>query len=343
LPVVRMAGKGVLIVGAGLTSAYTASLLAEALPQVSLTVWDKARGPGGRMTSSRIGVSPGPTSSVDLGAQYLSPSLQTPFQKEYNELLEKGIIQHLPTELLIGHRHPEGSQHYTASAGVGQIVKHFLNKSGAQLQFDKRVTEVRAGTEGCGWTVITEEGHHQEFGVVILTLPVPQVLQLGGEMPEKIQGFMEKLNQVQYSTRYALGMLFEEGKDLGLPWAARYLPGHPSLIYLGVRGSSVVTHSTVQWGHHMKEEERGRVQELMLEAVRELYPQWPHPVSVRCHRWLYSQVVQGYPGSPGSLQVCQNPPLLMGGDAFTASNFEGCLKSGLSLAQGVVDLLGQQS
>ena len=61
-----------LIVGAGLTGSVTASLLRRKFPKdvLSITVWEKSRGAGGRMTTNR---SPSdPRCTADLGAQYIS-------------------------------------------------------------------------------------------------------------------------------------------------------------------------------------------------------------------------------------------------------------------------------
>ena len=60
------------VIGGGITSAVSASLLSKQLcsKNVKLSVWDKARGAGGRMSTSR---SPGnPQCITDLGAQYIS-------------------------------------------------------------------------------------------------------------------------------------------------------------------------------------------------------------------------------------------------------------------------------
>ena len=60
------------VIGGGITSAVSASLLSKqsCSKNVKLSVWDKARGAGGRMSTSR---SPGnPQCITDLGAQYIS-------------------------------------------------------------------------------------------------------------------------------------------------------------------------------------------------------------------------------------------------------------------------------
>ncbi|XP_013409224.1 renalase-like [Lingula anatina] len=63
--------KRILLVGGGLTAASTASLLRQSLgQQAELVLWDKARGAGGRMSTSR---SPNDgVCTADLGAQYIT-------------------------------------------------------------------------------------------------------------------------------------------------------------------------------------------------------------------------------------------------------------------------------
>ena len=70
------------VIGGGITSAVSASLLSKQLcsKNVKLSVWDKARGAGGRMSTSR---SPGnPQCITDLGAQFISAK---PEYKESHE------------------------------------------------------------------------------------------------------------------------------------------------------------------------------------------------------------------------------------------------------------------
>ena len=84
----------VLVIGGGITSAVTTSILAEKIGQnVQLSVWDKARGAGGRMSTSR---SPGnPDCTADLGAQYISakPEYFKSHSDIYQELIQNKLIR----------------------------------------------------------------------------------------------------------------------------------------------------------------------------------------------------------------------------------------------------------
>ena len=60
------------VIGGGITSAATSAFVSERLcsKNIQLTVWEKARGAGGRMSTSR---SSGNSKCIaDLGAQYIS-------------------------------------------------------------------------------------------------------------------------------------------------------------------------------------------------------------------------------------------------------------------------------
>jgi len=340
-----MAGGSVLLVGAGLTSSLTASLLADSLPGLSVAVWEKARGAGGRFATSRAPSNPSCT--VDLGAQYLSPSPEEARGSQYQALLSAGLLQPVDLSLVKGHRHGEGGKHFVAPKGASSLVKHFLQQSNADTSFGRRVAEILVTDTG-RWQVKSECGHEAEFDAVVVTAPVPQILQLGGGVPARLQQqpqLLQQLEEVEYSTRFVLGMFFNEPVDLGVDWAASYIGDNPIVRFVSIdnlkRGlvgdeapTSVLVHSTVSWGLKHKQLSLPEAEKLLVAAVVDLFPHWPKPKELKTLRWLYSQVHKSYPGSPCSVEVSQNPPLLLGGDAFApSSNFSGCLQSALSLVE----------
>ncbi|XP_064369621.1 renalase isoform X3 [Dromaius novaehollandiae] len=168
----------VLVVGAGLTGSVCAALLRAAGPG-RLEVWDKARGAGGRMSTSRGARDAACT--ADLGAQYLT--LETgragPRRSFYEELLSHGILEPL-TAPIEGMLVKEGSRNYMAPQGTSSIVKYYLKQSGADVFYEHHVTHIslRDGK----WEVSRKMGSPEQFDIVILTMPVPQILQLQGDI-----------------------------------------------------------------------------------------------------------------------------------------------------------------
>uniref|UniRef100_A0A3Q2XIE8 Renalase, FAD dependent amine oxidase n=1 Tax=Hippocampus comes TaxID=109280 RepID=A0A3Q2XIE8_HIPCM len=172
----------VLVVGAGLTGSLSACLLRRELKDknVHIVVWDKARGVGGRMSTFRP---PDPSChSADLGAQYISATREyaRSHHSFYTELLEEGILRPLDCAVE-GLRHKDGSTDYVAPLGMSSVVKHFLRHSGEpDLFLEHQVSGLYR--RGSSWEVHRKQGDSQNFDSVLLTIPVPQILQLEGDL-----------------------------------------------------------------------------------------------------------------------------------------------------------------
>ena len=82
------------------------------------------------------------------------------------------------------------------------------------------------------------------------------------------------------------------------------------------------------------------IKPILLEAVKEMFPDWPEAAEMKSLKWLYSQVHRGYPDSPGSVLLGSSPSLILGGDAFSQSNFDGCVQSARSISKLVEQQIG---
>ncbi|XP_059707050.1 renalase isoform X5 [Haemorhous mexicanus] len=218
----------VLVVGAGLTGAAGAALLRGA-PRGQVAVWDKARGAGGRMSTTRAD-----RGSADLGAQFVTcePELAGPRLSFYEELVTHGILKPLtaPVEGMVVR---EGSCNFVAPQGISSVVKYYLEQSGADVSYEQQVTDIslRDGR----WEVSRKAGPPEHFDVVILTMPVPQILQLQGDIVSIInESQKQQLESVSYSSRYALGLFYEAGTGIGVPWAARYVADNPCVRFISI-------------------------------------------------------------------------------------------------------------
>ncbi|NXX42419.1 RNLS Renalase, partial [Tricholaema leucomelas] len=156
----------------------------------------------------------------------------------------------------------------------------------------------------------------------------------------------QQLEAVSYSSRYALGLFYEAGRGIDVPWAMRYISDHPCLRFIALDsrkrngecpevGPSVVVHTTVTFGSKHLDSDPSEVQQLILGHLEELVPSLPKPASSKCHKWRYSQVVRAMPDCPGQMILHTQPLLICGGDGFTHSSFDGCLHSAVSLAEAV--------
>ncbi|XP_074484631.1 renalase [Sebastes fasciatus] len=339
----------VLIVGAGLTGSVCACLLRRELQsRVHIEVWDKARGAGGRMSTSRP---PDPSShSADLGAQYITATsaYAQSHHNVYSELLSAGVLQPL-TSPVEGLKHRDGNTDYMTPLGIGSLVKHFLSESGADLFLERHVTGLYR--RGASWEVQRKTGDSQMFDAVVLTMPVPQILQLQGDVghmlsvPQK-----QQLDGVVYSSRFALALFFPPDVVFSFPWSARYVSDNHCIRYIAAdarkrnadapgRGPSLVVHTSVPFGVENLEQDKEDVQPIILQELNKLLPDLPQPISIKCHKWRYSQVLTSVPDCPGHMTVLDSPPLVCAGDAFVHSNFDGCVESALSVLRVLKDSL----
>ncbi|XP_074011036.1 renalase isoform X2 [Numenius arquata] len=330
----------VLVVGAGLSGGVCASLLrGAALGRI--VVWDKARGAGGRMSTSRGARDAACT--ADLGAQYITRQDEAagPF---YGELLSHGILKPL-TAPIEGMVVKEGSCNYMAPQGISSVVKYYLNQSGADVFYEQHVTciSLRDGK----WEVSRKMAPPEQFDIVILTMPVPQILQLQGDIVNIInESQKQQLESAKYSSRYALGLFYEAGTWIDVPWAAQYITDNPCIRFISIDnkkrniespeiGPSVVVHTTVTFGSEYLDSDPGDVQQLILSHLERIVPSLPKPASIKCQKWRYSQVTKAVPNCPGHMILHTQPLLICGGDGFTHSNFDGCIDSAMSLAETV--------
>uniref|UniRef100_A0A8C8SDA0 Renalase, FAD dependent amine oxidase n=1 Tax=Pelusios castaneus TaxID=367368 RepID=A0A8C8SDA0_9SAUR len=333
----------VLIVGAGLTGSLCAALLRRELP-LHVVLWDKARGAGGRMATSR---SPeNPRCTADLGAQYIT--LRTAHAQKhesfYKELLTHGVLKPL-TAPVKGMVIEEGSRNFVTPQGISSIVKHYLTESGAEVFYEHHVTHIYL--RGGKWEVCKKTGSPEQFDIVVLTIPVPQILQLQGDIVNIIkESQKQQLESVSYSSRYALGLFYEAGTWIDVPWAAQYITNNPCIRFISIDnkkrniessefGPSVVVHTSVPFGIAHLEWDMEKVQQIILDQLENIMPGLPKPASIKCQKWRYSQVTKAIPHCPGQMTLHIKPSLVCGGDGFTHSNFDGCIDSAISVVEAL--------
>ncbi|XP_064627147.1 renalase-like [Lineus longissimus] len=346
--------KKILIVGCGVTGAASASLLQKTQtdPQkFNVTIFEKSRGTGGRMNTSRSSTN---QQTVDLGAQYISvrPNYAQINKSFHEELLSSGVLQPL-TGVIEGDNNlmPDGTLNYTAPGGIGAIPKHFLKQSDADVSFSTHVSSIDLDPFGTYWQVKTldKPDEIKSFDAVLLTIPVPQILQLKGNiqnMLDEKKEIKEKLAKVAYSSRYALGLYFPPEAKISVTWAAKYFWDDPCIRFVSIDdrkrgkdgvGHSLCVHTSVPFGLKHLEEDKEAVQPIIMDHLRKLIPDLPQPTETKCQKWRYSQVYKGYEGSPGCVVLQDSPLLVLAGDSFIHSNLDACLVSAKKTADVILN------
>ncbi|XP_072883463.1 renalase isoform X1 [Hemitrygon akajei] len=331
----------VLIIGAGLTGSLCATLLRrETMNRLHVVVWEKAKGAGGRMCTTR---SPhNPNCTADLGAQYITvtPYYAEKHQSFYEELLSHGILKPLLSRVEGMTIKEEGIRNYVAPQGISSIVKYYLSDS--DVLYNHHVTHINL--KGGKLEVCHKFGPSEVFDAVVLTIPAPQILQLQGDMKSFInESQRQKLETVRYSSRFALALFYEAGTQIDVPWAAKYIVNNPCIRFISIDnkkrcsevpevGPSVVVHTTVQFGAESVHKSKEDVEPLILDQLQQILPGLPKSISTKCHKWRYSQVIDAVSNVPGQMTLNTQPLLVCGGDSFTHSNFDGCTESALAVS-----------
>ncbi|KAM9325227.1 renalase [Gastrophryne carolinensis] len=335
----------VLIVGAGLSGSLCAYLLRKkAATSLQLVVWEKARGAGGRMSTSR---SPSdPKCTADLGAQYITvtPDYAQKHKLFHDELMSKGICKPL-SATVEGMLMRDGAFNLVTPLGVSSIVKYYLNQSGADVHYERHVTHI--DLKDGRWQVSCKSASPEAFDVVVLTMPVPQILQLQGDVRNLInENQRRQLETVSYSSRYALGLFYEAGTQIDVPWAAKYITDNPCIRFISIDnkkrnvessdiGPSIVVHTSVPFGIEHLEQDKEEVQPLILKHLDTILPNLPKAKNMKCQKWRYSQITEAFPDCPGHMTLHSQPFLLCGGDGFTHSNFDGCTESAVRMVEAL--------
>lgn len=322
----------ILIIGCGLTSSITAYLLRIHIPNVHLTIWDKAKGPGGRTSVRR-----GPNGTfVDLGAQFISTD--TPTLSKYSEIYQQLMSTNtlMPMKCKIdGLFNSNDKQHFVAPNGANSIVKHFLNEANIDCtKFEKKVCAItQTGKVTC------ECGNEESFDLIIITAPAPQILQLDCPIPEEIR---DKLKKITYSTRFTFNMFYEK-PILQAEWDVKFM-NDETFRYVSIdnrkRGQRdaadcVIFHTTKEFGQKHIKETKDSMLQMFRDKVHELFPDWPLPTSCNVHKWLYSQVITPYHDNPGCVILNETIPTVAGGDGFTQSTFNGCIESAIKMCETI--------
>ncbi len=320
----------VIVVGAGWAGLTAASHLASR--GLSVTVLDKARGPGGRSSTRREG-----EFSFDHGAQYFTARSEA-FRRRVEAWEAAGLVaQWQPRLRVFGPRPQAGDgapvRRLVAIPGMNGLLRRFAE--GLDCRYARRVDRIRFDGS---WQLELEDGSRLESTAVLLTAPPQQaVAMLGTNHP-----LHARLDGVAMHPCWALMLGFDKpvqtdfdaafvNRD-GLAWVARNT-SKPQ------RGSaeSWVVHAGADWSGKRLESPPGTVAASMLDQLRQLDPAFSdEPVLQRAHRWRYA--LADLPMNSGCL-LDGETRLAVAGDWCSGSRIEGAWSSGVAAARRLEALL----
>ncbi|GFY57864.1 renalase, partial [Trichonephila inaurata madagascariensis] len=158
---------------------------------------------------------------------------------------------------------------------------------------------------------------------------------------------LENLKAVEYCSRYAVGFFYKNESSFfkDVLWCAKFLSDdiirYCALDVNKRRATglpSVAFHTSKEFGKAYIDQDASVVQDIIIQRIKQIFPELPVPEEIRCHKWRFSQVEKKY-CEQGCTVLSHKPLLICGGDGFLQSNFEGCIASAESIVQKFVKKL----
>lgn len=315
--------EDVLIIGAGI-SGLTAAQKVQELSDSKVLLLDKGRSPGGRFATRRIG-----SGTFDHGAQFLSAS-----SRECQILL-----QDWQERSWIRPWFEENAVRFMADKGMNGLAKRVAEGLRVECEVEvERIVDHGEYYAAEGLNKKTNEPFTLKARSLFMTCPLPQTLKLldaGNVQLKAVQ--RNELERVKYVP--CLAVLMEPSGESGLSYKKEPVPGVISWMAdnraKGISETGALTvHMDSEWSsqhYNLPDEE---ILSQAIPAIRTALGDEPDMLSFQVKRWRYAQATQQI--ERPFLNVGENKPLLIGGDACkgdsksSASKAEHAIRSGLA-------------
>jgi predicted NAD/FAD-dependent oxidoreductase/deoxyribodipyrimidine photolyase len=322
-----LADARVLVVGAGMAGAAAASLLHRY--GVDVTVVDKARGPGGRLSSRRSALG-----RYDHGAQSFT-ARDPRFLRQVRIWEAAGVVTRWTGALGAWDGKswtPDEprTERWVATPRMSVLPGHILGD--VPLSAPCRVTGLHRAEQGL--EAQTESNGLGRFDHVLVTAPAPQAADL---VATAAPGLAERLRQVQVQPCWAgmvagpLDLPFDAGRVGGAPlqWLARQdtLPGRAG-------EPRWVVHASPEWSLEHLDDEAEEVAERMRDMLGRLVGGTIPEVTA--HRWRYARVM-----APLGVDLLEDRGVLVAGDACGGPRVEQAWLSGVAAAGSLLRTLAR--
>ncbi|MGF1632389.1 MAG: NAD(P)/FAD-dependent oxidoreductase [Phycisphaerae bacterium] len=277
-----MLKRHTLVIGGGISGLACAKRLAEM--HVSVTVLDKAKGPGGRMASKR-----GPDEArFDHGPQYFT-ARRLAFSIALDTWLRRGMVQ--PYHATIadlgrgGFKLLPAAERYVGVPGMTAVCKHLAEN--LDYRANHRVTTCRFNKGA--WTVTLDTGDELQAQRLVISAPPRQVGELLGPDDPLARDAAAATMHPQWALMLGLAAPLDTPFDAAVirspsvSWAAR---GRTP----GAFAETWVIHANYEFSRENLERSAEQVVTPMLESfTRALGRPTLRPAFALAHRWRYSQ------------------------------------------------------
>ena len=308
------------IVGAGIAGLSCAEGLSRLGHEVVL--FDKGRGPGGRMSTRRMQTAAG-TAHFDHGAQYFTMR-DNDFQSQVALWIAEGIVAPWPAA---------GADAYVGVPAMNTPVRHLAGRH--TVRWDCLVAAVERHADG--WRLVLGSGEVHDVDLAVIAIPAEQAAAL---LAEPAPDLASHASASISAPCWALMVAFPEPVAVSQDcWAAQDL--RDGTVGWAARNSakpgrtgpeSWVVQATPDWSRSHIDADRDRVAADLLAALaEELGVELPSPVAIAAHLWRFARCAESGQGvildTDRRLGLC--------GDWLIGPRVESAWLSGARLAERI--------
>ncbi len=321
----------VVIVGAGISGITAGKYLHK--NGFSVKILDKGKAIGGRLATRRINFNDEQL-QIDYGCKYLEAHTFE-FSQELVDLIKNDTIKKWTTS----NQNTFLDELEKNLKFIGrQSMRQIAIELSKDLSISNSVKITNINYAGDDWNIIDDKKRLIKAEAVILTMPVPQSLELINnsklEIPTEIYNNLAK---VEYARSIAGILILENNSNIKNEGGLKFEDGPISFItdnnLKGVNNS--LTALTIEMANDFSIENWGRsdeeIAELIIEASSEYFNS--KVLKSQIHKWKYSTPLKSYPKKFESVNLPGK--LYFAGDAFLGNNVESAYLSGLYSAKSL--------
>ena len=278
--------QSIAVIGAGMAGITLARALSE---KARVTVFEKSRGPGGRMSARRMD-----DYRLDHGAQFFTVR-SAGFQRLVEELVAAGIVGEWQGKVVTLDSQRQSFKrewfepHYVGIPAMNTPLRSLAKN--LTVHYQHTITALQQ--KDSKWTLKDAEANsHGCFDWVVCTPPAPQVLTL---LPEIFEPF-QAVQDVVYSPCFALWLTTPSPVDLN--FSAAVVRNSP-IAWIAEQGRkqgttptrSLLVHSDNEWARsHLEGDLEGVGKEMLLALGNFIELPEPEKCQVELHRWRFARV-----------------------------------------------------
>lgn len=276
-----------------------------------ITVLDKGRGVGGRMSTRTID-----DAKADHGAQYFAAK-SPEFQAFISAMQSENVTA-------TWHLSQRENVRYVGAKGMNTIPKKMA--STLNVLVNEKVNLIENNT------VTTESGKVYAFDNLIITIPVPQIIDLFQNSKINFSAKDESvLATVEYEPCLAVIAVLKKPTDIisgGIILENQPVAWIADNYQKGITQIPTVTlHASLAFSAaHFDDDLQDIAKEILLSVQQFIKPE--NIDSYQTHRWRFSNATKRF---QEHFYQIENQPIFLGGDGFGAGNVEGAFLSGYYL------------